>query len=161
MILPETLKTILVDTGFIKEADFLAAIKAAEDLEQPLADVLVFRGFISEDALGKLIAEHYQVPYIKLGGKIIPYETLSLIPEQAAVSFHAIPFKAEAGQIQVGFEDPTDIEAIEFVKRRTNLNVSPYFITPADFAKTIGQYKRNIKTIFQRHHPGKPLQDQS
>lgn len=148
MILPETLAKILTDSGFISKVDFDAAKKSAEDLKKPIADILVFRGLISEDAIGKLIAEHYNAPYVHLSGKIIPLEVLELIPEQAALSFHVVPFQVEENTLHVGMEDPTDIEAIEFIKRRTNKQVAPHFMTGADFIKTVGQYKRNIKTIF-------------
>lgn len=148
MLLPETLKQILTDAGFIAQADFDAAVKTAADLKKPITDILVFRGLITEDALGKLIAEHYGVPHVRLSGKIIPLEVLDLIPEQAALSFKIIPFKLEADTLHLGMADPSDIEALEFAKRKTNKQIIAYYMTPADFAKTVGQYKRNIKTIF-------------
>src|SRR5690606_10724094 len=49
----------------------------------------------------------------------------------------------------LGMENPQDIEALEFVKRKCGKHVVPFYITPADFTKTIGQYKRNIKSVFK------------
>ena len=149
MILPKTLQTVLIDSGFIKEADFASAQKTANDLGKPISDILIFRGLITDDMLGKLIAEHYKVPYTLLNSKSIPLETLKLIPEQAANSFHIIPFSVDKGIVHLGMENPKDIEAMEFAKRQTNLQVKPYYITPADFSKTIGQYKKNIKSAFK------------
>jgi len=149
MILPKTLQSVLIDSGFIKEADFASAQKTANDLGKPVSDILIFRGLITDDMLGKLIAEHYKVPYALLNSKSIPLETLKLIPEQAANSFHIIPFSVDKGVVHLGMENPKDIEAMEFAKRQTNLQVKPYYITPADFSKTIGQYKKNIKAVFK------------
>jgi type IV pilus assembly protein PilB len=149
MLLPETLKSILTDAGFITQTEFQDAVKTAADLKKPITDILVFRGLISEDALGKLIAEYYQVSYAKLSGKNIPLSVLELIPEEAALSFRIIPFDFKDDVLSIGMEDPKDIEAIEFVKRKTGKQVSVAYITPADFAKTVGQYKRNIKSLFQ------------
>lgn len=149
MLLPETLEKILTDSGFITKPDFLAAVKTANDLKKPVTDILVFRGLISEDALGKLIAEYYHVSHARLASKIIPLEVLDLIPEQAALSFKIIPFNVESDKLHVGMQDPSDIEALEFAKRKTNKQIIAYYMTPADFSKTIGQYKRNIKTIFK------------
>jgi type IV pilus assembly protein PilB len=147
MILPATLKAILTQSGFITEADFVAAEKASTEVGQQITDILVFRGLISEDALGKLVAEYYKVKFISLKNKIISLNILQLVPEQAAVSFHIIPFEKDTA-IHLGMENPQDIEAIEFVKRKIGFSVIPYYITPADFRKTIGQYKRNIKLLF-------------
>ena len=149
MILPKTLQSVLIDSGFIKEADFASAQKTANDLGKPVSDILIFRGLITDDMLGKLIAEYYKVPYALLNSKSIPLETLKLIPEQAANSFHIIPFSVEEGVVSLGMENPKDIEAMEFAKRQTNLQVKPYYITPTDFSKTIGQYKKNIKSVFK------------
>jgi len=149
MILPETLSDILTKSGFITQKDFDAALQTSQDLHQPVTDILVFRGLISEDALGKLIAEHYGVGFVSLKSKIIPLDILQLIPEQAALSFHIIPFLKDTDKIHVGMENPQDIEALEFIKRKTSMNIVPYYITPADFGKTIGQYKRNIKNLFK------------
>ena len=148
MILPETLSQILTSSGFITQKDFKDALKSSKDLKQPITDILVFKGLISEDALGKLISEHFNVSFINLRNKIIPLSTLELIPEQAAISFHAIPFKVEENLLSVGMENPQDIEALEFIKRKTNLNVKPFYITTSDFNRTIGQYKKNIKGVF-------------
>lgn len=148
MLLPETLRAILTQSGFITAADFDGAARAALDLNQPITDILVFKGLISEDALGKLIAEYYKVKFISLKNKVIPLEILELVPEQAAVSFHMVPFQKDAQAVHVGMENPQNIEAIEFLKRKVNVSVVPYYITPDDFAKTIGQYKRNIRVIF-------------
>jgi type IV pilus assembly protein PilB len=149
MILPDELRDILTKTGFVAESDFNAALKSAEDMKLPITDVLVFRGLISDDALGKLIAEHYGVKFVNLRTRVIPLKILQTIPEQAAVQFHMVPFDFEGNNLHLGLENPQDIEALEFAKRKTNLNVIPYYISPADFAKSIGQYKRNIKGLFQ------------
>jgi type IV pilus assembly protein PilB len=148
MILPEALRQILTQSGFVTEEDFNAAIASSEEMNLPLTDILVFRGIISEDALGKLIAEYYQTGFVSLHNRIIPLEILDTIPEQAALQYHAIPYFKKENNLYVGMENPQDIEAIEFIKRKTNLNVIPSYITPADFTKAVGQYKRNIKDLF-------------
>lgn len=148
MILPATLRQILTESGFVSIQDFDSSLKNAQELNQSVTDILVFKGLISEDALGKLVAEHYHVKFISLHNKVIPLDVLQLIPEQAAFSFHIIPFEKNADSLHVGMEDPVDIEALEFIKRKTNLMVVPFYITPGDFAKAIGQYKRNIRSLF-------------
>ncbi|MFC1653536.1 GspE/PulE family protein [Patescibacteria group bacterium] len=150
MILPETLKKILIDSGFIKQEDFDSAKKTADDLGKSISDILIFRGLITEDMLGKLIAEHYKVPYVPLKNKVIPLEVLQSIPEQAATSFHMVPFSKDEGMLHLAMEDPHDIEALEFAKRQTNLQVRPYFMTAPDFSKVLGQYKKNIKSAFKK-----------
>ncbi len=148
MLNAQTLAQILLSSGFVAQKDFEQAQKTAEELNKSLADILVFKGLISEDALGKLIAEYYKVPFASLHNRVIPLELLQLVPEQAALSFRVMPFELNANELHLGMENPQDIEAIEFVKRKTNFAVIPHYITESDFSRSIGQYKRNIKAIF-------------
>ncbi|MEK7165487.1 MAG: GspE/PulE family protein, partial [Patescibacteria group bacterium] len=148
MLLPETLRDIILKSGFVSETDFDAAVKSASEIGKPLADVLVYRGLISEDLLSKLVAEHYQVPYADLKHKVIPNDVLTLIPEEAANSFHVIPFQKSETELFLAMEDPIDLEAREFVKRRTRLNLKIYYATPQELSAMMGLYKKNIKELF-------------
>lgn len=149
MILPEQLRDIILKSGFITPSDFDGAVKTSQELGKSLTDILIYRGLISEDVLGQLIAEYYSVSYVKLSHKIIPQEVLSLIPEEAATSFRMIPFSREADTLFLAMEDPSDLEGREFAKRKTGLKIQIFFATPADLSSAIGQYKRNIKDIFK------------
>lgn len=150
MLLPDTLKTIVIDSGFVTSEDFESAQKTANDLGKPVSDILIFRGLITDDMLGKLVAEYFGVPFVSLGSKVIPLETLQIIPEAAANVYHMIPFKVEGTLLHVALENPNDIEALEFAKRQSNLEIKKYYLTQPDYSKVIGQYKKNIKSVFQK-----------
>lgn len=148
MILPETLKTIILKSGFVKAEDFDAAVKTSQELSKPITDVLIYRGFISEDILGSLIGEYYQVPYIKLRNKQIPSEVLQILPEEAATTFHMIPFAMSQDMVQIAMEDPSDLEAREFAKRKSGKALKISYATSSDLTQALGQYKKNIKDVF-------------
>ncbi|MFC1748268.1 GspE/PulE family protein [Pseudomonadota bacterium] len=150
MALPDALRQILTNSGYITDEQYDSALKASQDLDKPITDILLFRGLITEEALGKLVADYYQVPYISLKNQTIPYEILSLIPEKTAIAFHMVPFSKKEDQLYIAMEDPHDIEALEFAKRSSKLNIIPYYTTPADIEKAISQYKKNIKAEFKK-----------
>jgi hypothetical protein len=101
-----TLKSILVKSGYINEADFDRAQKDAHDIGKKLQDVLVFRGLIGEDALSKLISEHLGMPHIDIGKQVIADEILNLLPEKLARTYHMIPFAKDVQGIKVAMDDP-------------------------------------------------------
>jgi type IV pilus assembly protein PilB len=144
------LKQILIASKFVSEKDFDFAAKSAKELNSSVADVLIFRGVVSEQALGQLIAEYLKVPFITIGQQIIPIEILKLIPEKMARAHVIIPFAVEKKTINLAMADPTDFEALEFVRRHTGLTIKPYFATQADVRKSLGQYKRNIREDFEK-----------
>ena len=149
-ILPETLKKILLKSGFITEEDIDKAFKAAKDLNRPISDILLFRGLISEKVLGQLIADYLQVPYVKIGHKIIPLEVLKLVPEHLARSYQIIPFDQKDNSLYVAMKDPKNLEALEVLKRKTGLKIVPHYVTSPDFNRALSQYKRNIKKEFAK-----------
>lgn len=149
-ILPEKLKEIAVGGGFVNEEEFEKAAKAAKDLKRPLEDILIFRGLITEESLGQLIAEHYKTPFVSLRHKIIPLETLEVIPEKLARSHRVLPFEKTEKELHLAMEDPEDFEAVEFVKRQSGLKIKPFFATPETITKGLAQYKKNIRKEFER-----------
>jgi len=150
MILPDTLRSIILKSGFVAEKDFDEVEKSSEDLGKTVTDVLIYRGLISEDMLGQLVAEYYKVPYTKLSHKVIPIEILQLIPEEAATSFRIVPITKTESVLHLAMEDPSDLEAREFVKRKTGLQLKVYYSTSPEVTNALGQYKRNIKDVFTR-----------
>src|SRR3989344_5653899 len=147
-LLPEELKTILVNSGFVNEQDFQKASSTAYALEKSVADILIFHGLISEQALGQLISEHLGVPFVSLKSKSIPLETLDLIPEKQARSFRMVPFQETDNELHLAMEDPTDFEALEKIRRRTKKKIVPHYISPPDLSLTLNQYKKGIKKEF-------------
>lgn len=150
MMLPDQLREIILKSGFVKPADFDAAVKSATELGKTLTDVLIYRGLISDEVLGQLIAEHYRVPHVNLRHKVIPNQILTLIPEEATTSFRIIPFQLDGSELSLAMEDPGDLEAREFVKRKTGMKLKIYYVTAPDLDQALGQYKRNIQDIFTK-----------
>lgn len=150
MILPDTLRDIILKSGFVSQKDFEAARKSSEELGKDLTDVLAYQGLISEDVLGKLIAEYYQVPYMNLHNKTIPKQVLDLLPEEAAATFKVLPFAMSGSELSLSMADPADLEAREFVKRKTGLKLKIFYATTLDINRALGQYKSNIKEVFTK-----------
>ncbi|MBI4065302.1 Flp pilus assembly complex ATPase component TadA [Candidatus Gottesmanbacteria bacterium] len=150
MMLPETLREIIIKSGFIKQEDFDGAVKSARELGKNLTDILIYRGLISEDVLGQLVAEYYKVPYISLSKKVITVDLLRLIPEEAATTFRILPFSKTEDTVSLAMENPLDLEAREFVKRKTGMKIDIYYVTAPDFTAALGQYKKNIQDAFTK-----------
>jgi len=146
----ETLKQIVVGSGFVTERDFDEAVQSSSDLGRKVEDVLVFRGLISEDALSKLVAEHTKVPHANIARQIIPDEILSLIPEKMARSYRVVPFGKKEGKLLLAMENPEDFEALEFAKRHSGLKITPHFASSNEIRRALGQYKRNIRADFDK-----------
>lgn len=150
MIAPAILRQIILKSGFISEKDFETSIKSAEELGKTITDVLIYRGLVSEEVLGQLIAEYYQVPYVNLRHKNVGQDLLTLVPEEAATSFRIFPIAKDGNELHLAMEDPADLEAKEFVKRRSGLTLKIFYTTTPELTKALSQYKKNIKEAFKQ-----------
>jgi len=144
----QILKDIVVTPGYMSLSDFTAACQAAEEVGKDIPDILVFRGFLSEADLGKLIAEYFHLPFADVKTKLIPQETLQIVPEKIARKYHLVPIKTTDHELHVAMEEPQDLEAIEYLKRQTGLTIIPYYSTDQDLSRGLAQYKSNIKREF-------------
>ncbi len=147
----ETLKEILLKSGFVDEKELKKAVSTAKEMKKSLEDVLIFRGLITEKALGQLVAEHLNVPFISLSGTVIPENVLNLIPERLARNYRILPFKVEKDNLHLAMEDPKDFEVLEFAKRKTGKRIVPYLIMEDDLSKSLGQYKKSFKKVFKEN----------
>jgi type IV pilus assembly protein PilB len=143
-------KDIVTKSGFVNSKKLEEAVVSSKDLGKPLSETLVFKGLLSEEVLGNIIAEYFKVPYASLKKKRIPEEILSLVPERTSRTFRIIPISLKDNVLKLGMEDPRNLEAIEFVKRKTGYEVIPSFISSEELNKALGQYKQNIKREFDK-----------
>lgn len=146
----ETLKKVIVGSGFVQEKDFDDAAKAASELDKEITDVLIFRGLINEETVAKLISEHFDVAYSNVSKINIPEEVLSLVPEKMARVYRIMPFEKEGNSLHLAMEDPENFEALEFAKRQTGLDVVPFYSDKENITRALGQYKKGIKEDFQK-----------
>ncbi|MFH1840880.1 MAG: ATPase, T2SS/T4P/T4SS family [Candidatus Shapirobacteria bacterium] len=144
----ERLYQLLLPSKFIDPKALDEAYKSSQELEKPLADTLVFRGLISEEALGQLLADSLKVPFVSLKNRLISDELLALVPQNVAKYYHLIPFDKTGEDLKVALADPANFEAIETLRRRTGLNVIPYFASQSDLARALNQYRRDITKNF-------------
>ncbi|MBI4137614.1 type II/IV secretion system protein [Candidatus Roizmanbacteria bacterium] len=146
----EKLYQILQESAYIKKDALDGAYTSAQELKKPLSDVLVFRGLISENMLGQLIADSLKLPYIALRSRTVTDEVLTLVPENLARRYKIIPIGVTDTEISIAMEDPDNFEAIEAIRRRTGRNVKPAYATKGDIARALNQYKRNFKEKFEQ-----------
>jgi type IV pilus assembly protein PilB len=151
-MLPEkTLKEIIKKYKLcpIKELR-LAQTKATKD-SRNLEEILVNEEIVVEDELYEKIAKHLDVPFIGLKGREIKKEVLNLIPGPVAGTHQVIAFEQEKESVKLAMVDPTDIQTIEFLRRKTGLEPKVYLTTPSDLKESLrlfhGELEEDLQVI--------------
>jgi type IV pilus assembly protein PilB len=130
-----------------KELD--QAKETASSFHVPLPQVLLDKSLVSEKVLGELISKYLNVPYVTLKHKDIPNEVLNILSEDIAQHHQVLVFSREDQNISVAMSDPKNYETIDFIEKKTEMKVRPYFVFENDLHEAFGRYRINIKDEFK------------
>ena len=141
----DTIEEILSKQGLLT-GDQISALKQESLNSGTTIDQLILQhNLVPQDKITQAKAQILNVPFIKLEGKAIAADILSLVPEPAARRYKTIPFEKTGDELWVAMEDPLDIQIIQFIEKRSGLRVRPYLALPEDIIKAINdQYSQNL-----------------
>jgi type IV pilus assembly protein PilB len=145
MLLPKTLKTVLKKYKLGDTASWKAAEAKAEKMNKSFEEILINDGIVNETDLYEKTAEYLQVPYISLKGKEIKKEVLNLIPGPVAGAHQVVAFDREKNELKLAMADPTDIQTIEFLRRKTGLEPKIYITSPGDLKEALHRYHAELE----------------
>ncbi len=149
MLSAKTLKNVLskldkkIGSRQINEAQ-----AKAEKTHKTLEEVLVSDALVEESELYQKAALVLDVPIVSLKGKEIKKDILNLIPGPVAGTHQVVAFEKDKDQLKLAMTDPTDIQTIEFLRRKTGLEPVVYITTPSDLKDAIRRYHAELKDEF-------------
>lgn len=118
----------------------LAKIESARSgrgLEGAILDL----GILDGESVMKAKAVGSNLPYVDLRNVTLDQAILPIIPRDLSLKFQAIPFAKTADSISVAMLDPNNVQAIEFIEKKTGLRVSPYMASADSLKKALDQYQ--------------------
>lgn len=142
------IKSILLSSGLVTYEQYASSEKTAKHLNCSVPEVLVGRRIIDERELGELLATNYGVPFIDLKKVDIASDLLELIPQEMAVERKAVPFARDGDSLRVAVEDPSNLETIEFIRKKTGLTIIPYLATTPGMKYALRFYKKGFREEF-------------
>lgn len=143
-ILETDLKNILIKNGLIAEDVFESAKNEANQIKRQITDVLISRGDIKEQYLADYLAGFFKAPIIDLQKITIDQSVLEMIPEYFAKNKNVILFEKN----KLAMLDPGDLETIEFLKIKFNVDISAYLTTAVSLKFALRQYQKKIGEEF-------------
>lgn len=142
------LRDILVSPGYIAESDFKLIEKEAKESNLELQNLLIQRGLIKNEHLGKLIAEELKLKFIDLKETSISEDVITIVPELVARNQLIIAFERSEKGIKLASANPDNLDIIELLKRKTGEEILLYYATPADIRASLKYYRKDLKKTF-------------
>src|SRR3990167_413922 len=129
----------LVERSIISKDD--ANKYEVESLQRnlPIDDYLLSYTKIDKGEILSIKSELISVPWVDLTTIPIAPQALSLVPESVARKYNLIPFEVSdiEKKLKVAMENPLDLEAIEFLEKKTALKIIPSISLKADIVKAV------------------------
>ncbi len=138
------LKELLVPPGHVGAADFAKAAEEAEKSRRLLEEVLVEDGYVSEEHLGKAIADGYDLRHVDLKTMQIPEDCIDLLPEVVARAQRAVVFGWTADTVKLATSNIDFFELKENLERKTQRSVEVYYATPRSIEEGLKQYRGDM-----------------
>ncbi len=130
---------ILVDLGYVTQTDVDEALNKQRAGGGRLEDTLVQSGKISPEMLARSLAMQLGYEFIDDGVKVDPY-AVSLVPEQTARRYQAMPVRIEGNTLVVAMKDPRHVFALDDIRLITGKEIQPAVATEDTLSRTLNRF---------------------
>src|SRR4051812_33976767 len=122
----QQLEDALVQGGMITADKLEEARTAADKDSQPLFGYLVKNDYISDEQLTKANAEITGVPYVNLSAAKVDPKILTLLPQDIAKRYMAVPLGEMQHRLVVAMLDADNVQAVDFLSNRIGRPLKVY-----------------------------------
>ena len=130
---------IFVESGLVSEEQLSQALDKQRQLktQEPVGDLLVSMGLITERDRVRCLGEQWGVPYLDLTDIQIPDDVVSAVTQELARRFKIIPIERTPKKLTLAMKNPLDIFAIDEIRLITGKEVSAVIATEEDIITAI------------------------
>ncbi|MEI7497872.1 MAG: GspE/PulE family protein [Candidatus Falkowbacteria bacterium] len=145
MLKSEQIREVLNFANILPPENFDRLANEAKEGGKNIEDYLAEKKIINQAALYEKAADFFKLPFINLKKQTIRKDVLFYLPEAIASTHQIIAFDSSPTQIMLATLDPNDIEILDFIKKKTELEPKLYFTTPESIQFAINQYHKSLK----------------
>jgi len=142
------LKLFLSEFNLISQKDLDSVLSEAKNKNEKLKDVILKKKLISEEELDKLTAYILGIPFVDLKKSEIKPEVLKIIPEPVSKQYKAVAFEKRGKQLKVAMLDPGDLQFIDFISKKTGLEIIPCLTNEEGLKKALQFFQKSLKAEF-------------
>jgi len=134
------LNDTLISEGLISEERLAEAEAVASASYVPLASVLVQKGFVNEADFLRVYGKLNRLEFVSLRETDIPSAAIRSINAKLASHYHIVPVKVSHRSITIAVSDPLDSRAAEDIETSLRLRVERVLACRSDIDGALQQY---------------------
>lgn len=140
---------IAVKKKFATKEQVDKALNIQKVTNEPVLKILVDTGVISDVQYVQVLAEQWNYGFVDLINYPVDKEVLPLIDPDRARYYGFFPLKKEDGKFHIAIADPTNIEALDYLRLSLGNNIIIYVATRAAITQSIEKYYE-METVLKR-----------
>lgn len=132
---------ILIGRNLITEDQLQQALEyqSVRGQNKRLGEILVELNFIDEKRLVQMLEFHLDIPYIDLAEYLLDPQLADLIPENLARRHKVIPLEVKGNTLVVACVDPSDVIALDDIRKTTQYRIEPLIATYKEIEKALNE----------------------
>jgi type IV pilus assembly protein PilB len=138
---------ILVEEGLISEEQLTVALAEQQRRGRSLGRVLIDLGLVKEPDLVAALAMKIGLEFVDLSDYPVDPSAASLVPEQVARRYRALPIGYDNGRLVVAMSDPANVFALDDIRTITRMDIKPVVSTASDIETAIRKYGQFDKSV--------------
>lgn len=149
MVLPDNqLTLLLLQSGIVNEETLRTGLEFARNSQTTLQDALIEKDLVSDETIGKVIANSFKIPFVTLSKMSVPEDVVRIVPERIARKYNVIAFARGGDGIKLAMTNPRNTDLIALLSKKTRQHITAYLATERDIASTLHNYRRDLQKTF-------------
>lgn len=145
LVTNDQLRKLALSAGLADEKKLEEIAHFAKSSGISLEEALVEKEIVSDETLGRLIANQLKLPFIILSQLTIPDEILRIVPEKVARKQKVLAFARDQDGVKLAMADPGNRDVLDAIGKKTAVRIIPYFATEHDILSTLHMYRRDLQ----------------
>jgi type IV pilus assembly protein PilB len=133
----ERIADVLIEEGLLLPNQLEEAITIQKSEGGRLLKILTDRQFVTEQDMVFSMGRCLNTPPVNLSRLRVPEEVMSLVPREMAKANRLVPIARLDGKLFVAMADPTNVLAVDDLKRRVQLEIVPMIATERAVAEAL------------------------
>src|SRR6266480_3236741 len=125
----ERIADVLIEDGLLLPSQLEEAVGLQQKEGGRLLKILTDKQFVTDQDMTVSMGRCLNTPLINLSKLRVPEEIMSLVPRELAKANKLVPIARLNGKLFVAMADPTNVLAVDDVKRRVQLEIVPMIAT--------------------------------
>ena len=136
---------ILKEWGLVTDDQIREALEQQKQSGKRLGECLVALGACSDVDVVKALALQFDMEYVDLDVVSISHDVFELIPENIIQEYTVLPLSRERNKLKVAITDPLDLETIDALRFRLNMEVETALAPRKKVLQVINSYTSDVE----------------